>query len=153
MKLQRKLKLLGRDGMKIKNDIIILDTNLWISFLITTDYTFLDEFIISQKSKLLISHELLEEFIEVASRQKFNKFFSQEDLANILILIEQYAKIIEIRSELKICRDEKDNFLLSLAVDGKADFLLTGDADLLDLKSINNTKIIKISDYKEMKIK
>ncbi|MFY8184500.1 MAG: putative toxin-antitoxin system toxin component, PIN family [Bacteroidia bacterium] len=46
-----------------------------------------------------------------------------------------------------ICRDEKDNFLLSLCADGRADFLITGDDDLLSIKKIKKTRIIKIADY------
>jgi uncharacterized protein len=46
-----------------------------------------------------------------------------------------------------ICRDSKDNFLLSLAIDGRADYLLTGDSALLDLKKIGKTKIITISEF------
>ena len=51
------------------------------------------------------------------------------------------------RTEISQCRDPKDNFLLSLAIDGKADFLLTGDKDLLVLKKIGNTEIKTISEF------
>jgi predicted nucleic acid-binding protein len=46
-----------------------------------------------------------------------------------------------------VCRDPKDNFLLALAVDSGADFLLTGDKDLLVLKIYNNTIITTIGDF------
>jgi uncharacterized protein len=52
---------------------IILDTNLWISFLITKDYSLLDKLLISGSYKLIFSQELLEEFIEVANRPKLKK--------------------------------------------------------------------------------
>lgn len=41
----------------------------------------------------------------------------------------------------------KDNFLLELAIDGKAHFLLTGDSDLLDIKTIGKTSIIKVQNF------
>ena len=51
-----------------------------------------------------------------------------------------------------VCRDPKDNFLLALAHDGKADYLLTGDNDLLVMKKFGRTKIVKISEFlKSMK--
>jgi putative PIN family toxin of toxin-antitoxin system len=89
----------------------------------------------------------LEEFVEVAKRPKFKKYFSEEDLKGLLNTIDHYAQIIEVKSDLHLCKDKKDDFLLSLAVDGSADFLITGDSDLLELKSIHKTQIIKISDY------
>ena len=54
-------------------------------------------------------------------------------------------------SDIKICRDEKDNFLLSLAVDGNADFLITGDQDLLELKEIEKTQIVTLNQYLKVK--
>jgi uncharacterized protein len=52
-----------------------------------------------------------------------------------------------VKTEITVCRDAKDNFLLSLAVDSAADYLLTGDNDLLEIKEILNTEIITISSF------
>ena len=57
------------------------------------------------------------------------------------------AEFIEVTSVVDICRDEKDNFLLVLAKDGKASHLITGDKDLLILKKIDKTRILNIADY------
>lgn len=46
-------------------------------------------------------------------------------------------------------KTNKDNFLLNLAIDSKADFLITGDADLLVLEEIGTTKIISITQLSE----
>ena len=56
---------------------------------------------------------------------------------------------IEIMSEVSLCRDPKDNFLLALAKDSQANFLITGDADLLTLGSFSETKIITYHDFLE----
>lgn len=66
MKLPEKSKRSEKPDMK--NEKIIFDTNLWISFLITKDYDFLDEYIEKGKVKLIFSEELIHEFIEVVSR-------------------------------------------------------------------------------------
>jgi len=50
--------------------------------------------------------------------------------------------LIKVTSNVDQCRDQKDNFLLNLAIDGRADFLITGDADLSVLGKINETRII-----------
>lgn len=125
----------------MKNRRIILDTNLWISFLITEEFTELDELIENNKITLIFSDELISEFIEVVNRPKFKKHFSDTILKKILSYFDDYGELVQIVSNKKICRDQKDDFLLNLSIDSKADYLITGDTDLLILEKIENTKI------------
>ncbi|MDQ3111832.1 MAG: putative toxin-antitoxin system toxin component, PIN family [Bacteroidota bacterium] len=85
---------------------------------------------------LLFSAELITEFIEVAQRPKFKKYFSLDDLQDLILRVREKADFIHIKSSVSICRDKKDNFLLALAKDGKATHLITGDKDLIVLKKI-----------------
>lgn len=133
--------------MQNKVSRIIIDTNLWISFLITKDFAKLDEILFSRHGILVFSQELLDEFLEVARRPKFRRFFSSADIEELLETIEEYADFVKVHSKIEICRDPKDNFLLSLSVDGNADYLLTGDKDLLDLTKFAETEILTISDF------
>ena len=126
---------------------IVLDTNIFIYFLMSDSFHKLDKKLKNNDAKLLFSEELLSEFIQVVSRPKFKKYFSDKDVTNLLNHLHNYADLIEVHSQVNVCRDKKDNFLLSLCIDGKADFLITGDEDLLVLKKIKKTSIIKISDY------
>lgn len=137
--------------MQNKVNRVVIDTNLWISFLITKDFTKLDEIIFSRQGILVFSQELLDEFLEVAKRPKFRRFFSNADIEEILETIEEYANFVKVQSKIEVCRDLKDNFLLSLSVDGNADFLLTGDKDLLDLIKFGETRILTISNYLQNK--
>ncbi len=130
-----------------KSHKIVIDTNLWISFLPTGKFDFIDHLLENGNIKLVFSEELLLEFIEVSERPKFRKFFSLDDLKEILQTIEQYAIYISVTSTTTDCRDKKDNFLLSLAKDSNADYLITGDKDLLVLKSFEKTKITTITEY------
>lgn len=127
---------------------IIIDTNLWIHFLITKQYAFLDNLLENGKVRLIFSHELMTEFVEVVKRPKLKKYFAEDDLRQMLELIDQYADIITVTSDVKVCRDENDNFLLSLALDSKANYLITGDNDLLVINQFMDTRIITISQYK-----
>ncbi|MBH2005124.1 MAG: putative toxin-antitoxin system toxin component, PIN family [Sphingobacteriia bacterium] len=133
--------------MQKKVSRIIIDTNLWVNFLITKDFTKLDEIIFSKQGILVFSQELLDEFIEVARRPKFRRFFSDSDIEEILETIEEYADFVKVQTPVNVCKEPKDNFLLSLAVDGNADILLTGDKDLLDLTKFGETIISTISDF------
>jgi putative PIN family toxin of toxin-antitoxin system len=133
------------------NKRVILDTNLWISFLINDSYKEIEHLIKSDQIKLIFSIELLDEFIEVVNRPKFNKYFKYDDIIQLLNMFDEYAVLVEIKSNLDLCRDKKDNFLLNLAKDSKSDYLITGDLDLLILERIDNCKIIQYSDFlKEM---
>lgn len=96
---------------------------------------------------MIFSQELLNEFLEVTLRPKFRRFFSAVDIAQLLETIEEYADFVNVKTEVEVCRDSKDNFLLTLAIDGKADFLLTGDKDLLNLNPFENTTITTIADF------
>ena len=131
---------------------VILDTNLWISFLISRKFDFIDDLLIEGKIKLIFSRELIEEFLAVAKRPKFEKYFSDDKVSDLLRFFDKYGKLIEVSSKIMECRDLKDNFLLNLAADSKADYLITGDSDLLVIKKIKKTKIISRTDFiKELK--
>jgi len=127
---------------------IIIDTNLWISFLISKQFDFLDNLIERNKVKLIFSDDLIAEFLEVIRRPKLSIFFSEEDLNHLLEIIELKAEFISVTSLVDICRDSNDNFLLALAKDGDVDYLITGDKDLLIIKKFDKTDIITIADYK-----
>jgi putative PIN family toxin of toxin-antitoxin system len=131
-----------------KRNRIIIDTNLWVSFLLTKQFSFLDDFLENGKIQLIFSQDFLDEFVDVINRPKLRKYFSDENLDLILETIEQYAEFITVNSNINVCRDPKDNFILSLAKDGSADYLITGDQDLLVIKRFEKTEIITIAEFK-----
>ena len=147
MKSLKKLNQLEKPDMKSKK--IILDTNLWISFLITKEYSFLDKYIENGKARLFFSEELIQEFLTVAKRPKLQKYFTDKDIEHLLHTFDNFGILIKVTSQIKICRDYKDNFLLNLAVDSKVDYLATGDKDLLEIKNIEKTKILTIRELKD----
>lgn len=126
---------------------LIVDTNLWISFLLTNNYVKLDQLLNKQLAVLLFSDKLFSEFIDVAHRPKFRKFFSLDDLDELTYQLRNRAEFINVSSVVVECRDEKDDFLLSLAVDGRATHLITGDKDLLDMQQFRETRILTITEY------
>ena len=72
---------------------------------------------------------------------------NKQKVKDFLEFLEFIAIKTEITSNVTLCRDPKDNFLLALAKDSKADYLLTGDNDLLILNRFENTKILKYIDF------
>lgn len=131
----------------MKSKDVIFDTNLWISFLIRRDLRFIDSFIKKGQIKLVFSEELLQEFITVSRRPKFRDYFSTSDIEDLLRFFDMYGKLVKVTTSVSDCRDIKDNFLLNLAIDSKADYLVTGDSDLLELRKIGITEIITLKDF------
>ena len=127
---------------------LVVDTNIWISFLIGKSLKSLAPLLYEQSVTILFSEELLSELISVLKRDKFKKYFSNEQIEEFLELIEQVSEMITVTAIIDLCRDKKDNFLLALAQDGKADYLITGDKDLLVLHPFNTTKIVNYQSFK-----
>lgn len=133
--------------MPSQKNRVIIDTNLWISFLLTKDLSKFDSIIADNEITLIFSQELVDEIVEVTQRNKFRGYFELDNVKSLLVKIRARAIFIEVTSEINACRDPKDNFLLSLSVDGNATHLLTGDKDLLILQHFGKTKILTITEY------
>ncbi len=133
--------------MPEKKRRVIIDTNLWVSFLLSRNLTTLDGVLGSSKLTLLFSQELLDEFLEVIQRPKFSTLVSKTAISDLLNTLRSKAEFIEVKSEVSHCRDEKDNFLLSLAKDGSATHLITGDKDLLVIAKFEKTHIITLTEF------
>lgn len=129
---------------------LVIDSNIWISFLIGKTLAGLSEAIISDNVIILFSIELFEELIEVLQRPKFTKYFSQEDIQELISLIHSKLEWVEIKKYFDDCRDSKDNFLLDLCVSGKADYLISGDEDLLILNPFGGTEIINYRKFQKI---
>ena len=126
---------------------LIIDTNIWISFLISDKYQKLDKVLSHPKTTILFSIELLEEINRVATFPKLKKYFSLNAVEEMLLSLEDYVELVKVKSKVEICRDPADNFLLALSKDGEAIFLITGDQDLLDLETFGITKIISLTNF------
>ena len=130
---------------------IIIDTNLWISFMLGRKVTTMRTLLTYPTLEIYVCRELLDEFYDVSSREKIRKYISPEDLDDTLKLIHLYGKYVVIRTQSKSkIRDEKDLYLLSLADTINANYIVTGDKDLLVLEKHNHTKIITITEFMKL---
>jgi len=93
--------------MQKKVSRIIIDTNLWISFLLTIDFSNLDEIIFSRQGTLVFSQELLDEFLEVARRPKFRRFFSISDIEVMLETIDEFADFEIVKTKLRFVETQR----------------------------------------------
>jgi len=128
----------------------VVDTNIWISFLLGRSLDSLINSIKSRQIEIFFSPELYDELFNVITRQKFKPYFTDIKIAEINEIISRNVKNIEPDCIITDCRDPKDNFLLELAVSAQADYLITGDSDLLALDPFHNVRIIKARDFEEI---
>ncbi|MFM1841290.1 MAG: hypothetical protein RLZZ490_21 [Cyanobacteriota bacterium] len=92
---------------------------------------------------ILMSYSIVNELNEVLSRPKFRRYLSAEKRDIFLWSLFRKARFIDvIKEKIDICRDAKDNQFLELAVNGEADFIISGDDDLLVLNPFGNTLIV-----------
>ena len=117
--------------MRPKSIKVIFDTNVWISFLIGKRLAVIKNYISNGQIIIITTEQLLNEIEEVTSRERLKKYFPQESVIELLELLETIAEKVEIIPTYFISRDPKDNFLLDLIDFSKADYLVTGDKDLL----------------------
>ena len=98
---------------------------------------------------VLVSVAMLLELADVLNREKFDKYVTRDDRMHFMVSFLKVAEIIEIKETILVCRDPKDDKLLELAVSGNADFLVTGDQDLLVINSFRGVEIITPLEFLE----
>jgi len=118
-----------------------------VSFLISNTHRKPDALLIENKVVLLFSEALLSEIEQTISKPRLKKYFLENAFREMLEVFEPYIELIAVSSAVNICRDPDNNFLLALAKDGKANYLLTGDQDLLVLKKFGKTRIVSITAF------
>jgi hypothetical protein len=136
--------------MKNKKVKVIFDTNVWISFLIGKRLSIIKQYISDGSITIITTEQLLTEIEIVTNREKLQKYFPKDSVKELIKLLETIAKKVEIKPTHFISRDPKDNFLLDLIDYSKADYLVTGDKDLLELSPFINTEILTPADFEKI---
>ena len=95
----------------------------------------------------LIALSTISELESTLAKPKFERFFSLAERIDILEFLIRQGEYIEITSYISECRDFSDNKFLNLAVDGKADAILTRDPDLLTLHPFRGIPILSPADF------
>ena len=131
---------------------VIIDTNLWISFLIGHQTQLVRRMLTDLRFDVYVCSRLIKEIRDVANRDKIRKYVSEADLDDLLAIINAYCQFATIEAEVAptAIRDPKDLYLLALADTIGADYIVSGDADLTDLGQYNQARIMKLADFKAM---
>ena len=126
---------------------IILDTNVLISaFGWKGKPELIFQKAINKELELFISDKQLEEIIRVLDYPKFNFNADQKSkFINILLEVATLIKIDKIKNIIK--EDPDDDIILTSAIIGNVDFIISGDDHLLNLKEFNGIKILNANNF------
>jgi len=140
---------MGEKKKKIRR--VVLDTSVLISALLFKGE--LSRLVVQWQMGVfipVISKETFEELEAVLGYPKFR--LSNEEKR--LILREEilpFFEVMEVREKVRgICRDLADDKFVSCAVSAGADFIVTGDKDLMAVKRYRSVKIVSASDFLKM---
>jgi putative PIN family toxin of toxin-antitoxin system len=100
---------------------------------------------------IIYSVDILIELIDVLSRPTFHKKYHllPDDISALINLIRLRGELISPGQPVTACRDPKDDKFLAAAITGNADWIVSGDADLLELIVFDGIPIISPINFLE----
>ena len=127
---------------------VVIDTNVLISGLLSASSTpaqAVDKAV--TKAQLVATTETLRELIGKLHSPKFDRYVRRERRDALLERVASLVEIIEVLQSIRASRDPKDDKFLEAAVNGRADVIVTGDKDLLDLNPFRGIAIVTPAAY------
>jgi putative PIN family toxin of toxin-antitoxin system len=100
-------------------------------------------------ARLLISEATMYELADILGHSKFDRYISLENRKSFLQRLGHIAEFVPIVQLVRECRDPKDDKFLEVALNGRADVIITGDADLLALHPWRDIAILSPAQYLE----
>ena len=127
---------------------LVIDTNVLVSRLILPQSLPADAVRKAEREgRLLISDATMYELADVLSRPKFDNYIGREDRKGFLQRLAHIAEFVPIIRAVRECRDPKDDKFLEVALNGRADVIITGNADLVGMHPWRDIGILCPSDY------
>ena len=129
---------------------VVIDTNILVSAALKNKVP--EEAILCVAFNLdytwLVSTEIIEEYQSVLNRKKLN--INPDRCKRFQQYVQDLTTLIVVNNTIEFERDRKDAKFLACATAGKADLLITGDKDFSEAQTLVATKIILVSQFKEV---
>ena len=100
--------------------------------------------ILDEQDQLVLSKPILDELLGVLAR-KFSR--DAEELARAALFLSDLSLAVRPRKRLHVVKDEPDNRVLECAVASRADVIVTGDKNLLELREYRGVRIVSLREY------
>ena len=122
---------------------LILDTNVIVSALAFPSSKPRRAFDAAfERGRVLASLDTLGELVRTLRRPKLAAYITAAEREAFLAAFGATVELVEVKERLALCRDPRDDRFLELAAAGGADYLVTGDADLLVMGRFRDTAIL-----------
>lgn len=128
---------------------VVIDTNVWISFLIGKRLKSLARLLADSSVVLVVSDQLIEELLQVTRRPSLSRYFPKAAVEELVLLLNEIAEWCSPPATHTFEPDPKDSFLLDLLVSSHADYFVTGDKALLDLRKIGEAKLLNPAQFEK----
>ena len=93
---------------------------------------------------LLISKPILDEVLSILAR-KFSH--DRDELSQVAVTLTEMAEVVKPSHVVTVLADDPDNRILECAEVGDADYIVTGDKAMLNLKQHRGVRIIPLREY------
>ena len=133
----------------MRRERLVLDSNVLISSLLTSgspSAQVLDR-VITGGRVLLLTATTERELMALLDSAKFDKYVSREKRRHLLSRLEPFIERVTVFQIIRICRDPHDDAILEAAFNGRADTIVTGDKDLLELNPFRGIAIVSAGSY------
>ncbi len=125
---------------------IVIDTNIVISGLFFGGYPRkVVESVVNNEFSAYASKPIIDEYLEIVDEMINNKGGGLNK--NILMPFINKLNIINPTTTIRTCRDKDDNKFIECALDSKSQYIISGDRDLLDLKTFKHISIITAHEF------
>jgi putative PIN family toxin of toxin-antitoxin system len=132
----------------MKRERVVFDTNVLISALLSVHSAPAKALETAVRvDEILGTAETLRELMVTLLSPKFDRFISPENRDALLFRLSRVVETVEVTQSIRASRDSSDDKFLEAAVNGRADVLVTGDRDLLDLHPFRGVEILSPADY------
>ncbi len=125
---------------------IVLDTNILVSGLLYSGKPRrLIDLAMHGKIEIVSSVEMIEELRDVLSREKFG--LEKEEQAKMVDFVVRLSHITILKSKFKVIKDDPDDdVVINTAYDGEAEYIVSGDRAVSELKHFGKIRVVKASD-------
>lgn len=135
---------------------VLVDTNVLFSRLLQSSHTNssinrLFDAVIRERFLLVVPEDVLDELIEAREKKPYlANAISAEEMQRFIRFLRSVAEILPRQTDPapSVLRDPRDDFLLIAAAIGDADYLITGDRDLLDIRDrLTRPRIVTVTEF------
>ena len=127
---------------------IVIDTNVFVSRLLLPESLPAKAVRKARREgRLLVSEATMDELADVLARPRLDRYVSLKDRKQYLREVGRIVKLIPIIQIVRECRDPRDDKFLEVTLNGRADVIITGDADLLALRPWREIEILTPGGY------